>query len=43
VQGSFESAEKVSAKDGVVRVEHVDDIKGDVLCVGVLWGTKGNR
>jgi hypothetical protein len=42
VQGSFEIVEKASAEGGIVRVEHVDDIKGDVLCVGVLWGTKGD-
>jgi hypothetical protein len=34
--------EKASSKDGIIRVEHVNDIKGHVLCVRVLWGTKGN-
>jgi hypothetical protein len=42
MQGNFESIENASSKDGVIRVEHVNDVKGDVLCAGVLRGTKGN-
>jgi hypothetical protein len=40
VQGSFESIEEASFKDGIIGVEHVNDIKGDVLCVRVLRGTE---
>jgi hypothetical protein len=43
MQGSFKSVKKASVEDGVIRVEHIDDIKGDVFCAGVLRGTKGNR
>jgi hypothetical protein len=39
---SFKSIEKASSKDSIIRVEHVNDIKGDVLCARVLWGAKGN-
>jgi hypothetical protein len=42
VQSSFKSIEKASSKCGIIRVEHVNDIKGDVFYVRVLWGTKGN-
>jgi hypothetical protein len=31
VQGSFESIEKTSSKDVIIRVEHVNDIEGDVF------------
>jgi hypothetical protein len=36
MQGIFKSVEKASPKDGVVGVEHVNDIKNDVFCVRVL-------
>jgi hypothetical protein len=32
--------EKASPKDGIIGVEHIDDIEGDVFCARVLWGTK---
>jgi hypothetical protein len=34
MQCSFESVEETSAKNGVVGVEHVDDVVG----TRVLWG-----
>jgi hypothetical protein len=36
MQGNFECIEGASPKNGVVRLEHVDDIKSDVLRVTVL-------
>jgi hypothetical protein len=43
VQGSFKSIKEASSKDGVIRIEHVNNIKGDVFGARVLWGSKGNR
>jgi hypothetical protein len=43
MQSSFKSIEETSSKDGIIRVEHVNDIERNVLCVRVLQGTKGNR
>jgi hypothetical protein len=34
VQSNFEGIDEASSKDGVVRIEHVDNIKGDVFCAG---------
>jgi hypothetical protein len=41
VQGFFESIEETSSKDGVIWTEHANNVKGDVFCVGVLWGSNG--
>jgi hypothetical protein len=38
--GDFECIGKASFEDGVVRIEHVNDIKSDVLRVRVLQGAK---
>jgi hypothetical protein len=40
VQESFECIEETSSEDCVVRVEHVDDIKSDVLRARVLRGAE---
>jgi hypothetical protein len=40
MQGNFECIEKASSEDGVVRVEHVDDIKNDVCHGRVLRGVE---
>jgi hypothetical protein len=40
MQSSFECIEETSIKNGVVRIEHVDNIKSDVFCVRVLQGVK---
>jgi hypothetical protein len=40
MQGSFESIKKTSFEDGIVGVEHIDYVKGDVLCARVLCGTE---
>jgi hypothetical protein len=42
VQDSYESIEEASSKDDVVRIEHVNNIKGDAFGARVLWGSKGN-
>jgi hypothetical protein len=42
VQDSFESIEKASSKDIIIRIEHVNNMEGDVLCVKVLRNAKGN-
>lgn len=41
MQGGFKRVEEASSKNGIVRVEHVNNIKSDVLRAMVLWGTKG--
>jgi hypothetical protein len=40
MQSGFECIEEASSKNGVVRVQHVDDIKSDILCVWVLRGAE---
>jgi hypothetical protein len=40
MQSSFECIKKDSPKNGVVRVEHANDIKSDVFYVRVFWGAK---
>jgi hypothetical protein len=40
VQSGFECIEETSSKDGIIGIEHVADIKSDVFCATVLWGTK---
>jgi hypothetical protein len=36
VQDSYESIEETSSKDDVVRIEHVNNIKGDAFGARVL-------
>jgi hypothetical protein len=43
MQDNFESVEETFVEDGVIRVEHVDNINGDLFYVRVLWSTKGDR
>jgi hypothetical protein len=43
MQDSFESVEETFDEDGIIRVEHVDNINGDLLYVRVLWSNKGDR
>jgi hypothetical protein len=40
MQSGFECIEEASFENGVVRVEHVDNIKSDVFCARVLWGAE---
>jgi hypothetical protein len=40
MQGSFESVRQPSSEDGIIGIEHVDDIEGYVLCSWVLRGVK---
>jgi hypothetical protein len=40
VQGKFESIEKASSKDGIIGLEHVDNIESVVFYVRVLQGAK---
>jgi hypothetical protein len=40
MQSGFKCIEEISLENGVVRVEHVDNIKSDVFCVRVLQGAK---
>jgi hypothetical protein len=42
MQGNLESVEETFPKKDVIGVEHVNDIKSDVLCVRVLWGAESD-
>jgi hypothetical protein len=40
MQSGFKCIEEASSENGIVRVEHVDNIKSDVFCVRVLQGAE---
>jgi hypothetical protein len=40
MQDDFKNVEEASPKNGIVGVEHVNDIKSDVLHVRALWGAE---
>jgi hypothetical protein len=40
MQSSLEGVKETSPKNGIVGVEHVNNIKSDVIHAGVLWGAE---
>jgi hypothetical protein len=40
MHGSFESVEEASSKDGIIRIEHINNINGNLFGARVQWGSE---